>query len=195
MANMSILAAFERMWLHVVAALGNKSDKNHTHTPSDINGLNWDMIYDSGDISESINAFANINVSGYKKIMVTVKCVNDGANASAKNGSVTFTATNGTKYQFPCWSSMFTNAAYTSGNMATFEINDGWLVCTNATRALKSSNFFGAEGGTADNLNNTGSGIMRCTTSISKMMISALDQDTNYHFLAGSRVMVWGCNG
>ena len=31
MANTSILAAFERMWLHVLAALGGKADTNHTH--------------------------------------------------------------------------------------------------------------------------------------------------------------------
>lgn len=31
MANASILAAFERMWQHVVAALGNKSDISHSH--------------------------------------------------------------------------------------------------------------------------------------------------------------------
>ena len=32
MANTSILAAFERMWLHVVAAVGGKADIGHTHT-------------------------------------------------------------------------------------------------------------------------------------------------------------------
>jgi len=31
MANTSILAAFERMWQHVVTALSNKSDTNHSH--------------------------------------------------------------------------------------------------------------------------------------------------------------------
>ena len=31
MANPSIYAAFERMWQHIVAALGNKSDISHTH--------------------------------------------------------------------------------------------------------------------------------------------------------------------
>lgn len=31
MANTSILAAFERMWQHIVAALSNKSDKEHSH--------------------------------------------------------------------------------------------------------------------------------------------------------------------
>ena len=32
MANQSILAAFERMWQHIVYALGEKSDKSHTHS-------------------------------------------------------------------------------------------------------------------------------------------------------------------
>ena len=31
MANPSIYAAFERMWQHVVAVVGNKSDIGHTH--------------------------------------------------------------------------------------------------------------------------------------------------------------------
>lgn len=155
---------------------------------------NWAQIYDSGEITEKVNAFANIDIKGYKKLRVAVKCVNDGTNSPSKHGGVTFTATNGTNYQFNIWSTMFTNAAYTSGCMATFEINDGWLICPNATRILKSSNFLGTEGGVADNLNNTGSGIMRCTNELSTMMISSTDNDTNYYFLAGSRVIVWGCN-
>ena len=32
MANTSILAAFERMWQHTVAALGNKANVDHSHT-------------------------------------------------------------------------------------------------------------------------------------------------------------------
>ena len=151
------------------------------------------LIYDSGEISEPINAFANIDISGYKKLIVTVKCVNDGTNNPSKHGGVMFTATNGTTYQFNIWSTLFTNAAYTSGAMATFEINNGWLICSNAIRILKSSNFLGTEGGVADNLNNTGGGIMKCTNALSTMMISSTDQDSNYYFLAGSRVMVWGC--
>lgn len=194
MANQSILAAFERMWHHIVVALGNKSDADHSHSEFYLKkDHDWVQIYDSGEITDSVNAFANINISGYKKLRVVVKCVNDGTNATSKNGAVIFTATNGATYQFPCWTTMFTNAAYTSGNMATFEINDGWLICSGASRMLKTSNFLGTEGGTADNLPSTGSGIMKCTNELSKMMISALDQDTNYYLLAGSRVMVWGC--
>lgn len=52
MANTSIYAAFERMWQHVVAALGNKSDVNHNHddvyyTESEIDA----MIEDVGSIT------------------------------------------------------------------------------------------------------------------------------------------------
>lgn len=155
--------------------------------------LNWTQIYDSGEITSQVNAFADINIKSYKKLMVVVKCVNDGTNSPSKHGGVTFTSTNGVNYQFNLWSTMFTNAAYTSGAMATFEISDGWLICPNATRILKSSNFLGTEGGVADNLNNTGSGIMRCSNELSKMMVHNTDNDSNYYFLPGSRVMVWGC--
>ena len=31
MANTSILAAFERMWQHVITLVSNKSDSNHNH--------------------------------------------------------------------------------------------------------------------------------------------------------------------
>lgn len=128
--------------------------------------------------------------------MVAVKCVNDGTNSSAKYGAVTFTATNGTTYQFSIWTSMFANAAYTTGGMGEFEIADGWLICSNASRMLKTTSFLNSssEGGTANNLSSTGSGIMKCTNTLSTMMISALDQDTNYYLNVGSRVIVWGCN-
>lgn len=36
MANTSIFAAFERMWQHTVAALGNKADLSHNHDASNI---------------------------------------------------------------------------------------------------------------------------------------------------------------
>lgn len=39
MANTSILAAFERMWQHTVAALGNKANADHTHAISDVTEL------------------------------------------------------------------------------------------------------------------------------------------------------------
>lgn len=39
MANTSILSAFERMWQHVVAALGNKADIGHDHDATELTGI------------------------------------------------------------------------------------------------------------------------------------------------------------
>ena len=39
MANASILAAFERMWQHIVSALNKKSDLSHSHVISEIPDL------------------------------------------------------------------------------------------------------------------------------------------------------------
>lgn len=155
----------------------------------------WTMIYDSGAITESVNAFADINITGYRKLMVAVKCVNKSGNPTSKQGTATFMATNGTIYQFPIWSSMFANSTDTTGSMAWFDITDGWLICPKASRNIKTANFLAnTEGGTADNLDNIGGGMMKCTNDLYTIMISALDQDTNYYFNTGSRVIVWGCN-
>lgn len=156
----------------------------------------WTMIYDSGSITESVNAFANINITGYRKLMVAVKCVNQSGHSTSKQGTATFMATDGTTYQFPIWPAMFVDSADTTGSMAWFDITDGWLICPKASRNIKTANFLAnnTEGGTADNLDNIGGGMMQCTKDLYTIMISALDQDTNYYFNAGSRVIVWGCN-
>ena len=156
----------------------------------------WTIIYDSGEITASVNAFANINISGYKKFMVAIKCVNDGGNSTSKQGSVSFIATDGTTYQFPVWSTMFSSSDDITANMGWFDVIDGWIVCSNASRNTSAFNFLmnDTEGGTADNLAGIGGGMMKCTKPLYSMMVSALDQDVRYHFNAGSRVIVWGCN-
>ena len=55
MANTSIIAAFERMWLHVVAAVGNKSDISHTHD---------DKYYTEAEIDAKFNSIPTPDVSG-----------------------------------------------------------------------------------------------------------------------------------
>jgi hypothetical protein len=50
MSNKSILAAFERMWQHVVAIVSNKSDLGHTHTIDDVTNLQVKL--DNIDLSE-----------------------------------------------------------------------------------------------------------------------------------------------
>ena len=43
MANASILAAFERMWAHVVNALAGKAESNHEHSTADITSGTLDV--------------------------------------------------------------------------------------------------------------------------------------------------------
>ena len=52
MANTSIFVAFERMWQHVLTALGNKSDSDHNHN---------DLYYTEAEVDEKLS---NISVSG-----------------------------------------------------------------------------------------------------------------------------------
>ena len=155
----------------------------------------WTMLYDSGAITEAVNAFANINIAGYRKLMIAIKCVNSKSNDASKQGAVTFMATDGTSYQFPVWTTMFSKSTETTASMGWFDVLDGWLVCSNASRNQSAANFLNsAEGGTADNLAGIGGGMMPCTKTLYTAMISALDQDVDYYFNAGSRVVVWGCN-
>ena len=155
----------------------------------------WRLIHDSGAITAKVNSISNIDVSGYKKLRIVVKCVNS-ANSAARAGSVIFKASQtGTTYQFPVWTNLFTTSAGTAAGMAEFEIINGYIVCPYAIRSIKTSNFMAfAEGGTADNLTSTGGGILRCTNAIDDLTISSLDQDSSFYFGVGSRVFVWGCN-
>ena len=155
----------------------------------------WTIIYDSGETTAPVNAFANINISGYRKLMVAIKCVNN-SNPTSKQGTVTFMATDGTHYQFPVWSTMFSGSTETTANMGWFDVADDWLICSNASRNTNAFNFLmnDTEGGTADNLAGIGGGMMKCTKPLHSMMVSALDQDVRYYFNTGSRVIVWGCN-
>ena len=128
--------------------------------------------------------------------MVAIKCANNSTNPATQPGAITFVADNGTQYQFPVWYSMFASSNDITGNMGWFDIADGWLICSNASRNLNVNNFLmnTPEGGTADNLAGIGGGMMKCTNTLSSIMVSALDQDVNYHFHTGSRLIVWGCN-
>lgn len=152
------------------------------------------LIYDSGEITAKANSISNINISGYKKIMVAVACINDGGNIS-KSGSAIFKSSDGTTYQFPVWTNLFsTSADVKSSGIAQFEIMDGYLLCPFASRSIRTNNFFSdTDGGTADNMAMTGSGLLKCTKDIKTLTISSLDQDTSCSFGIGSRVMVWGC--
>ena len=154
----------------------------------------WNLLYDSGEISAIANSISNIDVSGYTNIQVLVRCYNDGDSINSRAGSAIFTCANGKTYQFPVWSSMFSKSINTVYTMATFNLVDGWLVCPYASRLIGDATTFDDEGGTAGNLALTGSGMMKCTSQLSTLTISSLDQNANYYFGMGSRVMVWGWN-
>lgn len=157
--------------------------------------LNWSLIYDSGEISAIANSISNINVSGYTKFRVVVRCYNDGDSYGDRTGSAIFKAQNGKSYQFPVWTNMFSKSISTVSAMADFELTDDWLVCPHASRLVGEIDIFDTvEGGTAGNLTSSGSGILKCTSPLSTLTISSLDQNSNYYFGMGSRVMVWGWN-
>lgn len=156
----------------------------------------WNLIYDSGEIPEIVNSISGIDVSGYNNIQVLVRCYNDGDSVGSRNGSAIFTCENGKTYQFPVWTSMFSSSINTVSTMATFNLVDGWLVCPYASRAIADIDVFTeTEGGTAGNFALTGSGMLKCTSPLSTLTISNLDQNKNYYFGMGSRVIVWGWNG
>lgn len=154
----------------------------------------WNLLYDSGEISAIANSISNIDVSGYTNIQVLVRLYNDGDSIGSRAGSAIFTCANGKTYQFPVWSSMFSKSINTVYTMATFNLVDGWLICPYASRLIGDASTFEDEGGTAGNLALTGSGMMKCTSQLSTLTISNLDQNSNYYFGMGSRVMVWGWN-
>ena len=196
MANQSILAAFGRMFQHIAVALGKKSDTDHSHSEFYLKeDHDWVQIYNSGETTAQVNSFANINISGYKKLMVAIKCVNDTTNApTTRYGSAIFTAANGTTYQLPVFNSMFFASETTTASLGLFEIIDGWIVCPQVSRSIKYADFLSStEGGTATNMNGMGGGLMKCTNALSTLTISSLDQSADFYFGVGSRVIVWGC--
>lgn len=156
----------------------------------------WRMIYDSGETTEYINSFANIDISGYKKLMVAIKNPNDGSNAAtSKYGSAIFTATNGTTYQMPVFNTLFMASDTTTAQLGFFEFADGWLICPQVVRSIRYPDYLtDVEGGTCTNMNSMGSALMKCTNTLSTLTISSLDQDAEYFFGVGSRLIVWGCN-
>ena len=79
MANTSILAAFERMWFHVVTKLGGKSDIDHIHD---------EMYYTEEEIDLKLSE-VNTSITNIKNGTTTVK--------NAENADVATLAINAEK--------------------------------------------------------------------------------------------------
>ena len=146
-----------------------KSDHTHDEYLT-YDDLGWTLIYDSGEIPEIANSIAGINVSGYTRFRVAVRCYNDGDSYGDRTGSAIFKAQNGKSYQFPVWTNMFSNSICTVSAIADFELTDEWLICPHASKIIGDIDIFTtSEGGTASNLTHTGSGIMKCTSPLSTL--------------------------
>lgn len=93
MANTSILNAFERMWQHVVVALGGKADSDHSHTASEIGAATSDHTHtvDSALSTSSTNPVQN------KVVNAAIATVQDKLDDHTGNSDVHFTATERTK--------------------------------------------------------------------------------------------------
>lgn len=77
MANISILAAFERMWQHITTALNNKSDISHNH--NDI----YDAVGSADAALTSAKSYSNTNLASAKSYsdanLVSAKTYTDNA--------------------------------------------------------------------------------------------------------------------
>lgn len=119
MANTSILAAFERMWHHVVTALGNKSDIEHTH----------DGYATSNDFNELEDAI-NTSIEDIKNGDIVVK--------ESEHATSADTATNAVNAQTANEATHATSAdSATNANHATS--SDTATSATSATSATKAT--------------------------------------------------------
>lgn len=90
MANQSIFAAFERMWQHVVAALGNKADATHAHD---------DLYYTETEVDTKLSAVdASIDkiTSGTTVVKEAEHAVSADTATNATNANHAATADNAT---------------------------------------------------------------------------------------------------
>lgn len=154
----------------------------------------WTQIYDSGAITSEVNSIAGIDVTGYKSLMVAVKCVNTTNTASTRAGAVIFTGNN-QDYAFNnLFSNLIKNGTTTSGAMAKFKIVDGFIICETAMRAITADGILSdAEGVGIDTLAPVSSGLIKCTNAVTTMAVSSAAQSADHYYGVGSRVIVWGC--
>ena len=154
----------------------------------------WAQIYDSGAITSEVNSIAGIDITGYKSLMVAVKCVNTTNTASTRAGAVIFTGNN-QDYAFNnLFSNLIKNGTTTSGAMAKFKIVDGFIICETAMRAITADGILSdAEGVGIDTLAPVSSGLIKCTNAVTTMAVSSAAQSADHYYGVGSRVIVWGC--
>lgn len=160
----------------------------------DAENATWVQLYDSGAITSEVNSFSGINITGYKSLMVAVKCVNTTNTASTRAGAVIFSGNN-QDYAFNnLFSNLLKNGTTTSGAMAKFKIVDGFIICETAMRAISANGILSdTEGDGIDTLAPVGSGLIKCTNTVTTIAVSSAAQSATHFYGIGSRVIVWGC--
>ena len=156
---------------------------------------NWTKIYDSGSIDSRINSFMGIDVTGYKKLKVAIKCVNTTASEGTSAADIAFMGEGYIYYYFSnLFPSLITKSTSTSSAMVEFTMADGFVFCDNVVKSSNANNMFSSgEGMGVWNMTNLGGGIMTCNSPFFYMDVSAANDSTSHYFGEGSRVIVWGC--
>lgn len=156
---------------------------------------NWKIIYDSGAINSKVNSFMGIDITGYKKLKIAVKCVNTTSSAGTSAVEVAFMGEGYMYYYFSnLFPSLITNSTSTSSAMAEFTMSDGFVFCDNVMKSATANNMFSSgEGLGVWNMTSLGGGIMTCNSPFYFMDVSAANDSMSHYFGAGSRLIVWGC--
>lgn len=88
MANKSIYDAFERMWQHLTAVAGGKSDKNHNHDDLYYTESEVDNLLSNIDVSTSINEH-NVSTEAHNDVRLLIEGLTTRLNALANSDDTT----------------------------------------------------------------------------------------------------------
>ena len=204
--NLNTLVGDKSVATQISTAIVNKVDKEdgkglstNDYTTEEKEKLasvgEWTQLYDSGETTAEVNSFSGIDITGYKNLMVAIKCVNTTNTASTRSGAVYFTGSNSQDYAFNnIFSNLIKSGTTTSGAMAKFKIVDGFIICETAMRAITADGILSdTEGAGLDTLAPVSGGLIRCTSTITTMAVTTAGQSATHYYGAGSRVIVWGC--
>lgn len=204
--NLNTLVGDTSVATQITNAVANKVDKvsgkglsTNDYTTAEKTKLanvgEWTQIYDSGAITSEVNSISDINVADYKNLMVAIKCVNTTNSAGSRAGAVIFTGSNEQDYAFNnLFSNLIKSGTTTSGAMAKFKIVNGFIICETAMRAITADGILSDTEGTGiDTLAPVSGGLIKCTSTVTKMAVSSAAQSATHFYGVGSRVVVWGC--
>lgn len=155
----------------------------------------WTQIYNSGSTNKNVNAFSGIDIEGYTKLRVAIKCVNVSASSGTTSGAVIFTGEDGVDYSFSTlFGNLISKTSGTAGAMAEFTIVDGFIICDNALRSTSAADMLSTTSGKgAWGLTNVGGGLISCDVPVYAMKIATTNMSTTHYYGSGSKVIVWGC--